>query len=706
MKKRFLAGLLALCLALTMASVTALAEDPGSQVSDDAAPSQLLFRSMSYDSANQYWYEDNKTPLQALSSLQPFVGSRHRVQLYYGAADSAQPVEVTQLSSNNTAVLDFYTEPATDKQPTAFLVIGGFAVGTATLSYGDCSVELTVTAERPSGGNTGSDNTGGGNTGGGNSGGGNTPAPPFGVAPDDQQRGNALYQGDLVIGFARELAGGDVIIVSEGDSFYNRGTGQPNPSNPYAFCWDFKIAAANKTTSSGTIVYELDSDVTSSLRINEIRLVHLSGDQETFSWAAGQEQVLTKTDVEGSTFQVYSKEGYACEAMVYADVTYTVGGNEHNGTISISLSLMRGGVVNERLSPDINTVEKLEDYLDSWAEQANPAVIIVYHFYLPGIAYEGTLTIPDSFPENSRLYFYGATGVDGTGFPLMTSFKGGINMNGNFADRIQDIHFAAPESATGETKALYGGDTRELTNCSFVGYDVAIDCDDQPPVSRASGNVFVNNTVAVRTVPREQEWSFNTFIKNGTAVQVKTVTKDPAPYYFRIYDSNFIGNKYDFDVQCRGNFYMYRNYFGNVHSQAVSTANTEINAYIKALLAAKTDQTVQQLTTSNSVNSVKHPGTKQHIYTNPRSNYIINWWRSGTSVDAVFETATPTPTLLAEGSYERLLTVDWSLPAQVLNEDADELIIHESSFGKDAKNKSITVVEGEEETLLGTWTFD
>lgn len=531
-----------------------------------------------------------------------------------------------------------------------------------------------------------------------------------GSSPDVQRPGNAAYTGDLVIGFAREMADGDVLLISEGNSFYNRGTGQPNPDSAYLSCWDFLIAAGVKTTdeTNGT-VYEKDQAVTDSLVIHEIRLELVSGDPGTYSWTAGTEQTLVRSDVSGNTFHVYAKDGYAAEAMVYADISYTVNGTEHTATVSTSISLMRGGVVFERISSDIDTIEELEALLAEHAAAANPYVVMVYHFYLPGVTYEGTLTLPEQFPELSRIHLYGATDPGPDGTPLKTLFHGGIDLNGNFLEQMKDIHFRAADSGAEEQKGLYNGGVLQLSNCTFSGYDVAVDSKDELQINLTSGNVFVDNGIALRvdvagsTSDYRQSWSGNTFIGNGTALQVLSLNAVTSPYYFRVLDSNFIGNTTDLDIRHPGTFYLYRNYYGKIHPQAENMAMDEL---LQALLDAETEQALNQLVTSNSPNIAKAKGVKNKIVTNPRSKYPIRgWWVSQVPVADLFSAPSAAlSTLSTEATpYTNILVADWALGAQVLNEEAAALKLDNSAFSAQSDMR-ITVVEGETETLLGIWT--
>ena len=520
----------------------------------------------------------------------------------------------------------------------------------------------------------------------------------------NQVQGNAGYVGDYAVGFAWAEEETGIIRINEGD--WRTGNGYTEVSDQYSEYRTLQITAGiRKTDEQGAVYYEVNekSGREVNLEIVSTWIEELSGTQQVFSFSPNGCEG-TKTDYgTGTDVTLYSRQGYNALIRLWAEVKVTVGKNDP-ATVQVSVLCETNAmtqVVEHR--PNNDTVEQLNNYLAGLAE--NLTAGCTYQIYLAPKEYEGVIQIPSNFecgPEESELLLFGTTAEDNS---TTTILRGAVDLNESTTSNLNDIHFKATE---GCRTAVYGGALLNMCGCSFEGYDIAVDA-SVGAITVTSENVFVSNGIAVRmdiasTVGgmNATAWARNTFINNSTAIQVISLNDFISSYYFRIVDSNFIGNTTDFDVQCRSTLYMYRNYYGNVHNQA---KDMEQNAFLKTLSQANTATRLNQLVTSNSPNiSCNHSITK--VITNPRWKYpVLDWWRCRAPIELVFPLSSAQPTALnLEESYTNILVSDWNLATQIVNDEADGLIVDPSAFETEGE-KQIDVVD-RDENPLGTWTFD
>ena len=84
---------------------------------------------------------------------------------------------------------------------------------------------------------------------------------------------------------------------------------------------------------------------------------------------------------------------------------------------------------------------------------------------------------------------------------------------------------------------------------------------------------------------------------------------------------------------------------------------------------------------------------------------MLDWWRCRAPIELVFPLSSAQPTALnLEESYTNILVSDWNLATQIVNDEADGLIVDPSAFETEGE-KQIDVVD-RDENPLGTWTFD
>jgi len=220
----------------------------------------------------------------------------------------------------------------------------------------------------------------------------------------------------------------------------------------------------------------------------------------------------------------------------------------------------------------ITSMEALQKYLDTefldlLASTPRDADTI-YTLKLAPVTYEGTLTIPAKYDDYLSIMLLafklsGSTDAQGN----RTTIQGGINLNNILVLDISGIDFVS----NGKSPALFGGGNHSAQNCTFTGYDIAIDGTSAlEAICSFTYCEFVNNGVAIlidyEDVPANMSTGANTwnrFINNGTAVRILSTNWIFNPFLLRFSDSDFIGNDTDFDVQCDGTFYFYRNYYAD-----------------------------------------------------------------------------------------------------------------------------------------------
>ena len=109
-----------------------------------------------------------------------------------------------------------------------------------------------------------------------------------------------------------------------------------------------------------------------------------------------------------------------------------------------------------------------------------------------------------------------------------------------------------------------------LQDCSFTGYDIAVNCDGAYilPTDR---NVFTDNGIALyidaagRALRHDYKHLVynNSFLNNETAIYIKSLPDTIDPYDFRITKNDFINNKNDIISEEKSGYqYFFDNYHG------------------------------------------------------------------------------------------------------------------------------------------------
>ena len=705
----------------------------------------LLYRNMQYEGEDVY--EDTENPPRPLTELNLELGDHRSIRLYYGTTVSSEPVTELTVDGNTLTV-----ESMTDRDGNTYWELQGVEYGESTLnwtaggeegsidvfvdlpeyafysvqrrdvnyyldeiSYSDLPADKTVwlmskdgfTNEEVKDISVFADNEPI-----------NTSAVPrpdnsdrydiqFVVPEPDAsqglyveamlsggyiagcpvslvQSGSALYLEDYAAGFAWEM--GDILMINEGD--WRLGWSIPAGDGGYVpFPDGISITVGEKKTdANGGTYFEVVDNANVSVDVKELRIEPISGPKNAFSFSAGS----AETSLDTPTFPVtlYCLDNADCSVVVKADVELRVDNDVISGTVSIFV-FKKVITRTEIKRPNDDTIEALNADLKKLKSSE------IYTIHL-GPRYEGTIELPKGFKGDLTL----------TGRDNHTVIHGGINLNGGELSVLQDVSFFAQSDTE---SALYGGKCTNIYDCFFSGYAVAADA-TAGMLSFSSGNIFAENGIAVRMDAMKHKggadlspWERNTFIRNETAIQVLSFNDIISPYYFRIVDSNFIGNTTDFDLQAEGTVYLYRNYFGRVHPQA---GNMSLSEYLTNLINADGKQSLQRLVISNSPNIGKGGSARGKVVTNPRWKYPVeDWWQLITPIDELFVAFNALAVQADEESYDNYLTSDWNLLTQIVNEEAGELLLDDAAFNEAEGEKQINVVD-QNETPLGTWTFD
>lgn len=510
--------------------------------------------------------------------------------------------------------------------------------------------------------------------------------------------GNAAEVGGYVIGWVYTDPDSGISTINEGNSRY--GTESMQVADDYSenVCWDLQLAAGiKKTDAQNNTYYELVGSDQVGLSVKWVWIESFYGEEDCFSLSSKAfKKELTRGL--GTNVKLYYKLGHTGWITLHAELEITVKGRTTTKAVSVVCFNKGQQKLVSSVRPANDTVEALNAYLQSLVD-AGLRTDTSYQVTLANTEYVGTIVIPKEFfagPDGYSLSISGAGSGDGT---AATILRGAVNLNGSATGYIGNVHFKATESCK---TAAYGGALLNMSCCSFEGYDVAVDATTYCIVP-VSGNVFVDNKIAVRVNlaanagnVNQTPWRNNTFVGNDIAVQIKSLGQFFSAYYFRILDSNFIGNGLDFDMHCAGTLYMYRNYFSQVKNHS--------DTLLHDLWMANSERRVNDLLTCSTPKIRCVNGSR--VITNPRCLLpVANWWKSGASIDIVFPSSSVRPAALAqEESYENRLVSDWSLDTCILNEEADDLMLDASAF--ESKGEKEIEVLDKEGASLGTWSFD
>lgn len=480
------------------------------------------------------------------------------------------------------------------------------------------------------------------------------------------------------------------------------GTSDPaDPNNSYGFCAFLNIVAGKKATrEDGTEYYIAVPEDECRFTITEMGTEVLSGDAQV-SW---DENDPTKTTIsapeDGHSAMLFFKKGYPGYVKIWVTVEITCGTETLEPVTiynSVDIIYFVDPTVEHRPADD--TLDALQDYLNTLAENIKPGK--GYTVYLPETVYKGTLRIPDAFQDRGTSLTLHGWGTGNNGQTGITDFLGAIDVNGAWNVNTDCVYFTSTDDAP---TAIYNGGM-DIRQCTFTGYEVALDASTDEILIDSC--VFLNNTTALsidlagKIDAKSSEtrlWS-NTFVGSETAIQVLSLPDGAAPYGFLVYWSNFIDNTVDFDIQENGNFYFYRNYYGNSLRSYETSANLLVD-----WCAAVSETEINTILTRRSAAVKAHEGTT--VITNPCIKFPGGFWNHSpaTPVGDVFGTDY-TSDLASDGPvYTNVLISSWEDATTVHNDQSDILKLDASAF-EGSGEKVIDVVD-QAENPLGTWTFD
>ena len=537
----------------------------------------------------------------------------------------------------------------------------------------------------------------------------------------DQHSGNALYvklgDAEYAAGFIFNKSGLPVICEGHVENIIYSLSQTTNPESSecgqLVLLENVKVGVARKQRDANGGVYYTFENCPVNVRVDsfEIRYIDDAGvdaeiENNKHTFSLSQDSEVTHQDNVGDIAKVYYREGNTARAVLKATVTLMVNGKEiRTGTVGVPMNVnppyeATDGKVLSYTRPEDDTVEALNadmqaivDALPDDKEELGKISDI--EFILTADSYQGTIEIPNALPK-IRLFGDGKNG--------RTTVIGGVDTNGS-KTFVNYIDFIAQESDA-ETRAVYGSGKTVATNCTFRGYDVAL---DMSQYIAPSSCVFADNGVALRIdlsaiygiSSGTGLFADNAFVNNDTAVQVLSLNQDLSPYYFRISNCNFVNNRVTFDVRTPGTFYFYRNFYG------IAPGDTS-NEIVEALKSQWLNPIFPDILTSIPV---VHASNGARVITNPRwyfrveCGYLpsLSGARSGSSSSGAVMALAAEPAV-----EENYLTADWSLPTEIVVGEENLEISAEAFAGATEEDRVISVVEIDESgnrTELATWNF-
>ena len=530
--------------------------------------------------------------------------------------------------------------------------------------------------------------------------------------PENLGDGSAALQVTLengkeyVIGFT--LGEGETMTIMQQsyEGYYWRDiSGEPNPGNPRHKRLDATVAVAEIVSDDSGEHLEFDG-LPLSVNVLSMELRYVSGDgsaeNNPYSFS-GDDDVTQLSTVDGNSAEVYLKQGYATDAQVVANVEVrNNGGVLGTGYVALKLSGYRiheATVECEEGADADEITAAIQAAVDTAPSKDSPMGRGTIHVVLKGNRYDGIIKIPANIMSEKGDYEIRFESASTTG---RTTIVGGVACN-NSQVSFYNIDFVAPEGEE-ESRAIYDGRSWAV-NCTFRGYDVAMDAGEGDINGMgARYSVFYENDTAISSGNLANGLTGCAFINNDTAVLVPGLMEDLAPFYYRIAENNFVNNSVDFDVQCAGTFYFYRNYYGRVKNNA-SMTSAEI---LEALRYVSSKDILSQPPT---VNIADHSETK--VVTNPR-------WKDPAELDA------GVPSLSSGGSRsstnsapmaltapveqpENYLTADWERATEIVAGETNLTISAVAFASASTEERIISVVSYDASTgattTLAEWNF-
>lgn len=537
--------------------------------------------------------------------------------------------------------------------------------------------------------------------------------------------GSSAYLDHYAIGFAFEDEQTGIVTISEGNWIIGN-TSSAEPQDAFEFMRTIRLTAGiRKTDEQGSVYYEEVNDDAVSLQVNKLWLEDCAGTEGIFSLSENAlvTELTNRSDLNAT---VYMKYGHVSTALLWAELDVTINGE----TETVKVSIVFNQTVVREFNVDRNdveggdTVEKLNAYLAELAETVESGTAV--HITLDDTTYAGEIVIPSAFDTTAEeggldLTLTGSTSDGARTIVNYLHLKTGAALS-----RISDISFIGSDEYP---VGIYGGTILNAYDCTFENYEIAIDASAGSVTF--SDCLFVNNDLAFRVDIDNLNISMNrnpltgnTFINNGTAVQVLSLNEFISSYHFRVINSNFINNGTDFDVQCDATLYMQKNYFGEyitttAHPHRPTPGrhhadrhNGRDNLRLEELLGARSLSKLHSILKSRSAIVRIDADVTAKVIANPRWKHPVkSWWKKDNILvsDAVFGKEHPQNSALSllelEEDYEDILISDWELETQIINDEASDMLIDNSSLDEETDGDKVITVVDREENKLGEWAF-
>ena len=520
--------------------------------------------------------------------------------------------------------------------------------------------------------------------------------------------GTSIFLNDkqYIIGFGWNSNEDGALTVNEGNWRYGNSSAETfDVYHPYR---QLRILSGERKVDQGTggVYYEeLKTDIF-HVQVTGMKLTLVDGEDKVFSWSDSSyldqldETVnhFTTTDPDpyreddtpvSNSAILYFKPGHNATVLLEAEITYELGGEKKTGTVSIpAWSKKIENVVWDRSQMNgTDTTAALQAFL---AQQDVGKADVNYELILDNVTYDG-LTLPWAFAE------IGASSLQING-SKNTRIKGQLDLGGGTVNVMTHVFFESTGVRSGT--AITNGSLLNLYQCTFKGYDVAVDS-AVGFITLTQDNLFVDNRVGVRVKidrlmyvgQNRNGWDSNVFIQNDIGVQIVSLNEFINPYYLRLTGSNMISNNTDVSLElASGEVFFYRNWYGRfVEAPADREA---LYAKVDQLVTARTLDEIEAVITSRSA-VITVPNTPSaKLIVNPRHEKPL----------AFFERLYwPVAGERGCASYDNPLIIDPIYPVRILNDEAAELLIDAKVFeSDDAITIDVTDRSGE---TLAAWDF-
>lgn len=270
-----------------------------------------------------------------------------------------------------------------------------------------------------------------------------------------------------------------------------------------------------------------------------------------------------------------------------------------------------------------------------------------------------------------------------------TILQGGIDLNGTALRKIENIDFYASES---HPRAIWNGGGADVIGCSFQNYEIALDS-SAGLINAKKNNIFMDNDIAAKIDIADHTGNQRTYTREWTNnfflrndTAVQILSLSPVSTNPSIHVTPF-------------RFRIHESTFlGNGCDFDCTPAGSYF--FSRNSYAAETDeaQTLSVAEVYHQLKSVQTPASLNRLAT----------YRQPVIVSHENTTIVTNPRwMYCLGNtlpFANILMSDWSLPTQLLNDKPEDLVMDSSLFDT-AEEKVIQLVDSETEDIYAHWTF-